>query len=110
MEPTPTGESATPSADAGEPGGAEAGDPAAEAPAGPAVEARGEDHGDTAPVPPAPRSATHSLPRRARTSAGAPAARASEPRKPPGRDPDGRSYRAPDEETLNRLLTGLRDI
>jgi len=102
MEPTPTGESASPFADAGEPGGAEAENPA--------VEARGEDHGDTEPVPPAPRSATHSLPRRARTSAGVPAARASEPRTPPGRDPDGRPHRAPDEETLNRLLTGLRDI
>jgi hypothetical protein len=110
MEPTPTGESATPSADAGAPGGAAVENPAAEAPVDPAVEDRAEERGDTPPVPPAPRSGTHSLPRRTRTSAGVPAPRESAPRKPPGRDPDGRSYGAPDEETLNRLLSGLRDI
>jgi len=110
MEPTPTGESATPSAD-GEGPGASAGE---NAPVDPAVEDHGADrvadHGDPAPVLPTPRSGNHALPRRSRTSGGALATRDSEPRMPPGRDPDGRTYRAPDEETLNRLLTGLRDI
>jgi hypothetical protein len=106
MEPTPTGESATPSAD-----GEDRAQPAGEkAPVDPAVEDHGADHGDPVPVLPTPRSGNHALPRRSRTSGGAPTTRDSEPRKPPGRDPDGRSYRAPDEETLNRLLTGLRDI
>jgi hypothetical protein len=56
---------------------------------------------------PAPRSGVDPLPRRARSGAGrgepAPDAEA-------GPDPDGRRYSRADAATLDRLLTGLREI
>lgn len=66
----------------------------------------GSPDGD-GPVVPAPRSGADPLPRRARSGAGrvepAPDAEA-------GCDPDGRRYSRADAATLDRLLTGLRDI
>jgi hypothetical protein len=57
---------------------------------------------------PAPRSGADPLPQRTRPGARGPGAA------PPGtgaeRDPDGRPYTTPDALTLNRLLTGLREI
>jgi hypothetical protein len=109
MERTPTGESATPPVEGGEPAGAEGKDASVD----PAVEERVDDrraeHGVGPPALPVPRAGTHALPQRART-AGSRAAREPERREPPAQTPDGRPYRAPDEETLTRLLTGLRDI
>lgn len=70
----------------------------------------GAGHDDRVAVPPlpplpAPRSGTCPLPRRRRAGAA--------PSDGPGtdaRDPDGRPYEHVDDETLGRLLSGLRDI
>lgn len=80
MNPTPTVGSATPSGEGGEPGDV---------------------------VVPAPRSGAYPLPRRARRGD---AARDGAPEAEPARDPDGRRYADADAATLDRLLSGLRDI
>jgi hypothetical protein len=86
MNPIPTGGRAT-SPDRDDPEATEADDPA------------GRDAGP--PPVPAPRSGDDPLPQRGRPRArGAGTERA----------PDGRPYAPPDAATLNRLLTGLRDI
>src|SRR5690348_615260 len=103
MEPTPTGGSATPGAD-GDPGGAEHEGRPTDAPAHANV---GEPGGP--PAPRAPRAAPFPLPRRGRRASAA-SGREAQAGQVEGRDPEGRLYRAADEETLNRLLTGLRDI
>jgi hypothetical protein len=87
MNSTPTGGPATPSSE---------GDGPVE---GPPAEA--------AVAVPAQRSGPHPLPRRARQG-GDP--RVAGPDSDPGRDPDGRRYAAADAATLDRLLSGLRDI
>ena len=97
MNSTPTGGSATPSPD---------GDDTAEV-EDPAAESGGESAGPAVPVVPAPRSAADPLPRRTRSR--------TEPRGGASdaghaRDPDGRRYTSADPATLDRLLTGLRDI
>jgi hypothetical protein len=56
-------------------------------------------------VPP-PRSGANGLPRRTPTVHGSPAGPAEEP----ARDPEGRIFDPVDEATLNRLLSGLREI
>lgn len=93
MNPTTTG-GATPSSDGGEPGGEVE-----------TVDSRPASSDDVLPPLPAPRAA-RPLPRRAPG--------ATEPLVVPGqessRDPDGRPFDAVDETTLNRLLSGLRDI
>ena len=66
----------------------------------------GSPNGD-GPVVPAPRSGVDPLPRRARSGAG----RAEPaPDVVAGRDPEGRHYTRADAATLDRLLTGLREI
>ena len=55
---------------------------------------------------PAPRSGEHPLPRRNRTAPATPGV----PGEEPVYDPDGRPYDGVDDETLHRLLSGLRDI
>ncbi len=63
------------------------------------------ERGAGVPPIPAPRSGDDPLPQRTRPRTGA--ARGGTG---PGRDPDGRPYAAPDAATLDRLLSGLRDI
>jgi hypothetical protein len=111
MEPTPTGGSAHPSVDGGE--AAEAEGPRTEDDG--SLRPAGERPGDALPAPWPDRPF---LPRRRRGAAGpgeagaegmgAKGTGAAEAH--PARNPDGRPYRAPDPETLDRLLTGLRDI
>jgi hypothetical protein len=69
--------------------------------AGPASGARPEPG-----AVPEPRSGLQPLPRRARSVSGGPVV----PAPAPGRDPEGRPLPPVDEETLNRLLSGLREI
>lgn len=66
----------------------------------------GSRSGEGSDAVPGPRSGPRPLPRRTRGVAGS--AQAPEPE--PARDPEGRPLRPVDEETLNRLLSGLRDI
>ena len=66
----------------------------------------GSPDGD-GPALPAPRSGTDPLPRRTR-SGGERAEPA--PNVDLGRDPEGRRYTRADAATLDRLLTGLREI
>jgi hypothetical protein len=86
MNPTPSDEAAGPSPEAARP------DAAASGAADPAV--------------PVPRSSAHPLPRRIRNRTAAHPLSERER----GHDPDGRPYDRMDEETLSRLLGGLRDI
>ena len=66
----------------------------------------GSPDGDD-PAVPSPRSGTDPLPRRARSGGG----RAKPgPDVDLGRDPEGRRYTRADAATLDRLLTGLREI
>jgi hypothetical protein len=113
MEPTPTGGSARPSTDGGVRDHAEVeGLRTAEASTGASTRSAPcptEDAADQASALPAPRSDLPVLPRRRRTAEPTGYAE-SVSRKPAGHDPDGRPYHAPDQETLNRLLSGLRDI
>jgi len=94
MNPTPTGRAATPSAD-----GHEVGE--VEGPNGTAPPAVPGAEGDVPPPLPAPRSAPP-LPRRARPAAGS--------GKEPARDPGDHPFDPVDEETFQRLLSGLREI
>ena len=66
----------------------------------------GHEDSDPAAVP-SPRSAADPLPRRVRPGR---SGRKHELDAAPGSSPDGRPYTAADETTLNRLLTGLREI
>ena len=66
----------------------------------------GPVNGDPEAVP-SPRSGADPLPRRIRPGS---SDRKHEPDAAPGSSPDGRPYTAADEATLNRLLTGLREI
>ena len=68
--------------------------------------ADGESPARDADTVPASRPGPPPLPRRSR---GVPEP-TPVPEQEPGRDPDGRRYDTVDEETLNRLLIGLRDI
>lgn len=86
MNATPTGGSATPTSDGGDP---PIPDPSTAAP-------QGERPDDTSSSVPTPRSGLHALPRRNR------------PR--PDRDAEARRSAESDEATLNRLLAGLREI
>ncbi len=63
------------------------------------------EHGAGVPSVPAPRSGDDPLPQRARPRGGA-----ARPGAGAERDPEGRPYAAPDAATLDRLLSGLRDI
>lgn len=97
MNSTPTGGSATPSSDGDDRGVTGAEDRPSEKEAG----------GLTVPSVPVPRSGVHPLPRRARSTGGP---RDTGRDTDPGSDPDGRRYTDPDAATLDRLLSGLRDI
>jgi hypothetical protein len=102
MNSTPTGGSATPSPD---------GDDMTEVEDLPAAEsggvAGGRSAGAAVPTVPAPRSGADPLPRRTRTRT---EPREHAPDAGPARDPDGHRYTSADPATLDRLLTGLRDI
>jgi len=105
MEPTPTGDSARPATEGGERGHAELeGLGTADACIHPTEAAAGE-----VAVRPAAPTAWPALPQRRRTRA-QPAGYAEPASTPAGHDPAGRPYQAPDQETLNRLLSGLREI
>ena len=99
MNQTPTGRSPAPSPDSGEPDGAEEGEPSATTAAaegdtdGEGAEP-GADRDDAAARVPAPRTEEDALPRRTR----------------PGKRQENRKGPSADEDTLHRLLSGLRDI
>jgi hypothetical protein len=102
MNPTPTGGATSPSPDGREPG-AEVGTD--DDPGRPVGDAGAPDDGDGLPPLPAPRAA-RPLPRRPRGAS--PPSAGSEQGSP--RDPDGRPFDQLDEDTLTRLLSGLREI
>ena len=98
MNPTPTGGATAPSPDGREPGTEVGTD---DDPGRPPVDTGASDDGDVLPPLPAPR-AVRSLPRRPRdASARSPVSE---------QDPDGRPFDPVDEDTLSRLLSGLREI
>jgi hypothetical protein len=98
---------ATPAGGAAEPSDCHEIGPEVEVPGGTdAVERADLDDRDGRSSVPRPRCGAHGLPRRTPAVHGSPAGPAEEP----ARDPDGRAFEPVDEATLNRLLSGLREI